>query len=88
MITNPRKRQSSFLSNNISNCKDGIRQDKYSNENGELFELYWQGKRGYTYKSLSQCHFVHHICRKVWPRIEADLRDEKAAINLLNQSRV
>ena len=39
-------------------------------------------KSDYSHKSLSQCHFVHHILRKVWARIEADLRGEKAATNL------
>ena len=40
-----------------------------------------RGKPEYSYKSLSQCHFVHHKLRK-WPRKEADLRGEKAATNL------
>jgi len=41
-----------------------------------------RGKSEYSYESLSQCHFVHQNLRKVWPRIEAELRGEKAATNL------
>ena len=37
--------------------------------------------RGKSHKCLSQCHFVHHKLRMVWPRIEADLRGEKTGTN-------
>ena len=41
-----------------------------------------RGKSEYSCKSLSHCQFVHYRLRKVWPRIEADLRGERTATNL------